>query len=61
MSEKLPHPCEHCSATGIYRGIECDECRGKGYRLVVDGRAAPIKPPPRAVRQPRRTYPRDKG
>jgi DnaJ-class molecular chaperone len=61
MSEKLPHPCEHCSATGIFHGIECDECRGKGYRLMVDGRTAPIKPPPRAVRPPRRTFQRDKG
>jgi len=60
MSEKLPHPCEHCSATGIFHGIECDECRGKGYRLVVDGRTAPIRPV-RTVRPPRRTFQRDKG
>jgi DnaJ-class molecular chaperone len=60
MSEKLPHPCEHCGATGIFHGIECDECRGKGYRLVVDGRTAPVRQA-RPVRPPRRTFQRDKG
>jgi hypothetical protein len=44
MEEKLPAPCEHCSATGIFHGIECAECRGKGYRLMVGGR---LKPAPR--------------
>jgi len=60
MSEKLPHPCDHCGATGIFHGIECGECRGKGYRLVVDGRTAPVRPA-RSVRPPRRTFQRDKG
>ena len=40
MTDKLPAPCEHCSASGIFHGIECVECRGKGYRLMIDGRAA---------------------
>ena len=44
MTDKLPSPCEHCGATGIRRGIECEECRGKGYRLMVDGRMSAIKP-----------------
>jgi hypothetical protein len=61
MTDRLPAPCEHCGATGIFHGIECDECRGKGYRLMVDGRTAPIRPPPRAVRPPRRTFQRDKA
>jgi DnaJ-class molecular chaperone len=60
MSEKLPHPCEHCGATGIFHGIECGECGGKGHRLVVDGRTAPIRQV-RTVRPPRRTFQRDKG
>ena len=47
MNEKLPAPCEHCSATGIFNGIECDACRGKGYRLIAD-----IKKPPRPNARP---------
>ena len=38
MADKLPAPCEHCSATGIFHGSECAECRGKGYRLIFEGR-----------------------
>jgi hypothetical protein len=45
MEEKLPAPCEHCSATGIFHGIECAECRGKGYRLMVGGRLKPVPRP----------------
>ena len=37
MTDKLPAPCERCNATGIYHGCECVECRGKGYRLMIDG------------------------
>jgi hypothetical protein len=46
MEEKLPAPCEHCSATGIFHGMECAECRGKGYRLMVGGRLKPAPRPP---------------
>jgi DnaJ-class molecular chaperone len=60
MTDKLPAPCEHCGATGIFHGIECDECRGKGYRLMVDGRTAPIRAA-RPVRPPHRTFQRDKA
>jgi hypothetical protein len=38
MTDKLPAPCEHCAATGIFHGSECIECRGKGYWLMIDGR-----------------------
>ncbi len=38
MTDKLPAPCEHCGATGIFHGSECIECRGKGYWLMIDGR-----------------------
>jgi hypothetical protein len=41
MNEKLPAPCEHCGATGISRGIECKECSGKGYQLIIAGRQQP--------------------
>jgi DnaJ-class molecular chaperone len=41
MSDKLPAPCEHCKATGLFGGSECWECDGKGYRLIVDGRVIP--------------------
>jgi len=44
MNEKLPFPCEACSASGIFHGSECEECRGKGYRLMVDGRLKPTPP-----------------
>jgi len=37
MTDKLPAPCEHCNASGIFRGIECEECSGKGYRLIIHG------------------------
>ena len=35
MTDKLPAPCEHCGATGIFHGSECIECRGK---VVLDRR-----------------------
>ena len=41
MSEKLPVPCEYCKATGLFQGSECEQCRGKGYRLIVNGVPAP--------------------
>jgi hypothetical protein len=56
MSEKLPAPCEHCNASGIFHGIECSECRGKGYWLMIDRRAASAERPARSAnaRPPRR-------
>ena len=45
MTGKLPAPCEHCNATGIFHGCECVECRGKGYRLMIDGHLAVVRPP----------------
>ena len=32
MNEILPIPCERCHASGLLAGLECEECRGKGYR-----------------------------
>ena len=37
MNEKLPAPCERCRASGLFEGHECEECGGKGYRLIVNG------------------------
>ena len=37
MTDKLPSPCDHCNATGIFHGSQCPDCRGKGYLLMVDG------------------------
>jgi DnaJ-class molecular chaperone len=34
MNEKVPAPCEHCAASGLFHGSECVECRGKGYRMI---------------------------
>jgi RecJ-like exonuclease len=42
MSEKLPVPCEPCKGTGLFCGSECEQCRGKGYRLTIHG--APATP-----------------
>ena len=42
MTEKLPAPCEHCKGTGLLHGVECRECRGKGYRLIVNGSPQPV-------------------
>jgi DnaJ-class molecular chaperone len=52
MSEKLPAPCQHCAATGLFHGMSCEECRGKGYRLIIDGRST--KPPQPQRRGPHR-------
>ena len=41
MNEKLPIPCERCHGSGLSAGAECEECRGKGYRLSIDGRPVP--------------------
>jgi DnaJ-class molecular chaperone len=50
MSEKLPAPCEHCAGTELFHEMSCEECRGKGYRLVVDGRATkPSRPQRRSA------------
>jgi hypothetical protein len=37
MNEKLPIPCEPCHGTGLIAGIECNECRGKGHRVLIGG------------------------
>lgn len=37
MNEKTPVPCQHCRGTGLKAGIECRECNGKGYRLLIGG------------------------
>ena len=44
MTDKLPAPCEHCGATGLFQGSECVECRAKGYRLIVEGRVTVAQP-----------------
>ena len=43
MNERLPAPCEHCKATGLFEGSECQQCGGKGYRLIIDGNVALIR------------------
>ena len=53
MDEKLPIPCEHCKATGLFKGSDCRECGGKGYRLNVNrrtlqARTEMLRPPIRA-------------
>jgi DnaJ-class molecular chaperone len=53
MSEKLPAPCERCNASGIFHGMSCEECQGKGYRLIVDGQMKNERPQ-RTTRPPRR-------
>jgi DnaJ-class molecular chaperone len=35
MREKLPVPCQSCQGTGLRAGIECRECKGKGYHLMI--------------------------
>jgi len=37
MNERIPEPCEHCKATGLFQGAACERCRGKGYHLIVSG------------------------
>ena len=36
MNEKLPAPCDHCRATGLFHGSSCSECGCKGYRVIID-------------------------
>jgi len=58
MNEKLPTPCEPCKATGLFQGSECEQCRGKGYRLIINGVQAStqvVKPQRWQGRQPNRT------
>lgn len=43
MNEKLPIPCEPCKASGLLRGSECEQCRGKGYRLIGNGALQPVR------------------
>jgi len=43
MNEKLPAPCEPCHGSGLRDGSECSECRGKGYRLFVNGNQTPVR------------------
>ena len=44
MNEKLPAPCEGCGASGLRHGAVCSDCRGKGYRLIDNGRQTPLQP-----------------
>src|SRR4249919_2250290 len=43
MNEKLPSPCDDCTATGLFQGAGCEQCGGKGYRLIINGQPAPTK------------------
>lgn len=45
MNERLPSPCEHCKGTGLSKGSDCNECRGKGYYLIGVGRPKAVPPP----------------
>ena len=57
MNEKLPIPCEHCRGTGIQSGLDCRECGGRGFRVMVAGTLQPNRQqqrPPRQQPQPRR-------
>jgi hypothetical protein len=54
MSENLPAPCEHCKATGMFRGSECHECGGKGYRLMINRAPSTPKPEREGSGRPRR-------
>ena len=38
MNEKLSSPCAACIGSGLRHGAVCSECRGKGYRLILNGR-----------------------
>jgi len=58
MTDKLPAPCEHCNASGIFHGSECVECRGKGYRLMIDGRLKAAPAAWRPSRNPGRARPK---
>ena len=42
MNEELPVPYQHCKSTGLSTGVECRECRGKGYRVFVRGALQPV-------------------
>jgi hypothetical protein len=43
MNEKLPAPCEGCDGSGLRHGAVCSECRGKGYRLIINRRQTPVQ------------------
>ena len=43
MDEKLSVPCERCKGSGLFHGVSCNECGGKGYRVVISGRVAPVR------------------
>jgi DnaJ-class molecular chaperone len=43
MNEKLPSPCDRCRATGLFQGADCEQCGGKGYRLISNGQPVPAK------------------
>jgi hypothetical protein len=53
MTEKLPVPCQHCHASGLKAGVECRECGGKGYRLLVNGRELAPRRQERVQQRPR--------
>ena len=44
MNEKLPAPCDPCKGTGLLQGSECEQCHGKGYRLMVNGAPVSTRP-----------------
>jgi hypothetical protein len=43
MNEKLPAPCEPCSGSGMHHGNICGDCRGKGYRMFVNGNQISVR------------------
>jgi DnaJ-class molecular chaperone len=54
MNDKLPMPCQHCHASGLRAGVECRECAGKGYRLLVNGKEmAPRQDRAQQIQRPR--------
>ena len=55
MDEKLPAPCQACHASGLRRGVVCEECQGKGYRMFVNGSQTPsrVERPPQLWRRQR--------
>jgi hypothetical protein len=51
MDEKLPIPCDACSASGLRHGAVCAECQGKGYRLSINGKQISARQPNQQFRQ----------
>ena len=42
MNEKIPIPCQACKASGLRDGMACNECGGKGYRMIIGGQLAAV-------------------